>query len=62
MSASEPTSLAEARDRRAKQVVASALADEAFMAQLRESLAEADRGERAVPLKQLREQERPRRG
>lgn len=58
MSTPPPTNRAEAFERRAREVIESALADEEFLNQLRESLAAADRGERGAPLGQLQAQER----
>ncbi|MGH2603636.1 MAG: hypothetical protein ACRDJ9_30155 [Dehalococcoidia bacterium] len=52
---------AEALDRRAKEVIESILSDEEMMAQIRESIAEAERGEPAVPWRELQAKHRARR-
>jgi hypothetical protein len=52
---------AAALDRRAQEVLESLLADEETMAQIRQGLAEFERGEPAIPLKQLQAEERARR-
>jgi hypothetical protein len=52
---------AEALDRRAKEVIESILSNEEMMAQIRESIAEAERGEPAVPWRELQAKHRVRR-
>ena len=56
----EPTSLAEARDRRAREVLERIMKNESLQEQLRGSMEEYKRGIRGVPLKQLQAEERAR--
>lgn len=52
---------AEALDRRAQEVIEGVLSDEATMAQIRESMAEAERGEDPIPWRKLKAEHRPER-